>query len=112
MDDEVVGVHDEFGDERWRKGAVEPEGVPVLFAHVISRKNRLILIAKFDGAIWIALEIHPAFLVFESEGGEHLPQDFVNKNIGPKGIFLGDRRFGEQVAAAVIGGEGHLGILF
>ena len=110
MDDEVVGVVHQFGDEGGGQGAIEPEGVPVLFVHVVAGNDGVVFVAEFDGAIGIALEIHAAFVVIEGEGGEHFAEDFINEDVRAERCFFGDAGFGEHVAAAVIDGEGHSGV--
>ena len=107
FDDEGVGMVDEIGDEICGEGAVEDEGVPVFFIHVVAGKDGVVFVAEFERTFGVAFEIHAAFLVVESESGEHFSEDFINEDFGTEGGFFGDFVHGEHVGAAVVDGEFH-----
>jgi len=100
-------VVDELGDESRGQGIVEDDGIPMLLVHVIAGDDGLIFFPELKGPVGIALEVHPALVVFESEGGEHLAEDLVDEGVGAEGGLLRDLWKGQDVGAAVVDGKVH-----
>jgi hypothetical protein len=98
-EDAVKGVVDEFADEGVREGAVEVEGVPVAFVHVVSGEDGGVFVTENEGAIGVAFEVHADGDVFGGEGGEHFVGDLVDEDFGAEGDFLGGFGMGEEVFA-------------
>ena len=54
-DDQIIGMVDQFKDQRFRQIAIDDERVPVFFVHVITGDDGFILFAQGQGVIGIAL---------------------------------------------------------
>jgi hypothetical protein len=83
-------VLDELADELGRHGTVEDEGVPVLLVHVPAGFDGLVLVAKLQGALGIALQVDAGGVVLRHGDGEELATDFVHEGFRSKRLrFLG-----------------------
>lgn len=62
---------DEFPEEGGGDGAVEEEGVPVLFVHVVAGQDAFwIPVSEFQGSLGVTFQIHPRGEIFRDGEGE------------------------------------------
>lgn len=81
---------DQLADQIFIEALIEHQGVPMALVHVITRKDRRVLIAQIDRTLRLAFQIHPRRHVFGRQRGEHLSAHFVDQNLGAEGAaFLG-----------------------
>jgi len=97
-------MEDEFAEERGRD-AIDVDGVPVAFVHVVAGLDGVVLIAEVEGAVGVALEIEARRDVGEGGEGEEFVGDFEDEDVGAeRGGFGG---VGECEAEVAEVGEGN-----
>lgn len=96
---------DEFADKLAGNGVIKCHRIPVLLVHVVTGNHSVVFRTEFDGAVGIALEVHPRRKGRGIGEGEHFANNLVDQDFGAEGRGFFDSGFGEAVGDGI--GEVH-----
>lgn len=108
-EDEFKGVPDQLLHEVIAEAAVEIQGVPMPFVHMVTRTNGLVFLSELNGTVWVALEVHRYWHSIRAQDCEHLPGDLVDGCLGSKWKLLSGLGVAEEVKVnmfEIIHGQG------
>ena len=79
--------------------AVDLDGVPMLFAHVISRPDLLISIAQLEGEIWITFQVRCCRHHIQRNQCKHFPSYFEDQHVFAEWRAFRRAEFGQAIFA-------------
>lgn len=90
-------------DEVWdfvvRNGAVEGDGVPMFFVHVVAGLDGSVLVTQREGQVGIAFERDAQRRGLPGDEGVHFADNFEDEGLRSKGLFFGGAVFLQHIMA-------------